>query len=83
MMALIEKVTREPDEVGPDDVDAVRAAGVGDEAIADGLAICFAFNLVNRLADAFGYSWSSEAHREQGARALVRFGYRVPGFLLR
>ncbi len=83
MLKLIDKVTREPERVTSEDVDEVRAAGVSDEAIADGLAICFAFNLVNRLADAFGYSWTSETHRNQGAETLVRFGYRVPGFLLR
>ena len=83
MLELIDEVTREPERVTSESVDEVRAAGVSDEAIADGLAICFAFNLVNRLADAFGYSWSSETHRTQGAETLVRFGYRVPGFLLR
>ena len=51
-------------------------------AIEDGLAICFAFNLINRLADAFEYDWDSERHRSQGARALVRFGYRIPRFLM-
>jgi hypothetical protein len=83
MIELIENVTRDPDRVATRDIDVVRAAGVSDKAIADGLAICFTFNLVNRLADAFGYSWSSEEHRRQGAKALVRFGYRVPGILLR
>jgi AhpD family alkylhydroperoxidase len=80
---LIEKVTRDPARVTARDIDAVRATGVTDEAIADALAICFVFNLVNRLADAFGYSWSSGEHRRQGADALVRFGYRVPGIHLR
>jgi uncharacterized peroxidase-related enzyme len=83
MVELIDKVTREPERLTSEDVDEVRDAGVSDEAIADGLAICFAFNLVNRLADAFGYSWTSETHRSQGAESLVRFGYRVPGFLVR
>jgi len=45
---------------------------VSEAAIEDGLAICFAFNLINRLADAFGYDWDNERHRAQGARALVR-----------
>jgi hypothetical protein len=55
---------------------------VSEAAIEDGLAICFAFNLINRLADAFEYDWDNERHRSQGARALVRFGYRVPRFLM-
>ena len=80
MIRLIEKVSQDPDLVTTQDVDVVRAAGVSEE---DGLAICFAFNLINRLADAFEYDWDSERHRSQGARALVRFGYRVPRFLMR
>jgi hypothetical protein len=61
-----------------------QAWAITDEDIGeDGLAICSAFNLVNRLADAFEYDWDNERHRSQGARALVRFGYRVPRFLMR
>jgi uncharacterized peroxidase-related enzyme len=83
MIRLIEKVSQHPDLVTKQDVDAVRAAGVSEAAIEDGLAICFAFNLINRLADAFEYDWDNERHRTQGARALVRFGYRAPRFLMR
>ncbi|HZA71528.1 MAG TPA: carboxymuconolactone decarboxylase family protein [Propionibacteriaceae bacterium] len=83
MIRLIEKVSQYPDLVTTQDVDAVRAAGVSEAAIEDGLAICFAFNLINRLADAFEYDWDNERHRTQGARALVRFGYRAPRFLMR
>jgi hypothetical protein len=43
----------------------------------------FVFNLVNRLANVFGYSWDTEEERSLLARALHRTGYRVPGFLLR
>ena len=83
MIRLIEKVSQYPELVTKQDVDAVRAAGVSEAAIEDGLAICFAFNLINRLADAFEYDWDNERHRSQGARALVRFGYRIPRFLMR
>jgi uncharacterized peroxidase-related enzyme len=83
MVRLIQKTTQSPDSVTTDDVDALRATGVTDAAIEDGLAICFAFNLINRLADAFGYGWDSDRQRAQGARALIRFGYRVPRFLMR
>ena len=83
MIRLIEKVSQYPELVTTQDVEMVRAAGVSEAAIEDGLAVCFAFNLINRLADAFGYDWDNERHRDQGARALVRFGYRVPRFLMR
>jgi hypothetical protein len=33
MMGLLEKVTRTPDLVAPDDAEAVRRAGVPDDAL--------------------------------------------------
>lgn len=80
---LLEQVTKDPDGVTSADVDAVRAAGVSDDAIADALVVCFLFNLINRFVDAFGAGWDSDEQRAQGARALVRFGYKVPKFLVR
>jgi uncharacterized peroxidase-related enzyme len=82
-MELLEKVTLAPDRVGPADVEAVRAAGVSDGAIVDALYVCFLFNTVNRLANAFGYSWQSDADRVKLAAGLNRIRYRVPEFLLR
>jgi len=49
-------VTLTPADVTPDDVDAVRAAGVSDEAIEDALAVCACFNLIDRIADSFGFA---------------------------
>jgi len=80
---LLEQVTQDPDGLTSADVDAVRAAGVSDDAIADALVVCFLFNLINRCVDAFGCGWDSDRHREQGAKALIRFGYKVPKFLVR
>jgi hypothetical protein len=69
--------------VSADDVAAVRAAGITDVAIVDTLDVAFVFNLINRLANVFGYSWETEEERLLLARALHRMNYRVPGFLLR
>jgi len=83
IFALLERVVANPGAVAVDDVEAARAAGAADDAIVDALYVAFMFNLVNRLANAFGYSWESEEERLLLARALHRIGYRVPGFLLR
>jgi hypothetical protein len=40
------------------------------------------FDLVNRLADAFDFSFGNEDRRLAEARALVRIDYRVPSFFL-
>lgn len=56
MLGFLETVTLRPESVGPDDADAVRAAGVTDEAIVDALLVCAYFNLIDRLADSFGFT---------------------------
>lgn len=56
MLSFLAKVTLEPAAVGPADAEAVRAAGVSDEAIADALYICAFFNLIDRLADSFAFT---------------------------
>ena len=82
-MELIERVTLTPDEIDRGNVDSVRAAGVSGAAIRDALYVCFVFNTVNRIANAFDYGWQSESDRLKLAHTLNRIRYRVPGFLLR
>jgi len=82
-LRLLEKVTREPDAVTGADIDAVRAAGVPEDGIVDALHVNVIFNLVNRLANAFGFSWDSNAHVQTGAKVCHRLSYKVPGFVLR
>lgn len=80
MLGLIEKLAIEPELVRPEDVEPVRSAGVSDDGISDALAVLFVFNVLNRFADAFAYGWDSDRHREKGAEALVRYGYKLPTF---
>jgi hypothetical protein len=37
------------------DADAVRAAGVSDQALRDAATVCSLFNMIVRLADSFGW----------------------------
>jgi alkylhydroperoxidase family enzyme len=55
-LGLLEKVTLRPQDVDVADVDAVRAAGVSDAAIEDALTVGACFNVIARLADAFGFT---------------------------
>jgi hypothetical protein len=59
------------------------AAGVSEAAIVDALYVCFLFNVVNRMADALAYDYSTEADALEVASILNRIEYRLPGFLLR
>jgi AhpD family alkylhydroperoxidase len=83
MLPLLEKVTLKPDQVTSADVEAVRAAGVPDEAIVDALHVNLIFNIMNRLANAFDFSWDSEQHVRIGAQVIHRVSYRSPRFLMR
>lgn len=82
MLGLLEKLTLAPETVGPADIQPLKAAGLSEAAIVDGLNVCFLFNTVNRLANAFGYDWGNEANARRGAKFLNRAGYRIPQFLL-
>ena len=55
MLGYLEAVTVRPGDVRPEDAQAVRAAGVSDQAIVDALLVAAYFNLIDRLADSFGF----------------------------
>jgi uncharacterized peroxidase-related enzyme len=62
--------------VDADEMRAVLAAGASREQIEDGLAVCFAFNTINRLADAFGFFVPGPKAFEAGPKFLLARGYR-------
>ncbi len=55
---------------------ALLAAGVSRAQVEDAVAVCFAFNTVNRLADAFGFFVPGPEAFEAGAKYLLAHGYR-------
>ena len=63
-------------KVGAEDVREVLAAGVSPQQVEDALAVCTAFNITNRLADAFGFEPLSPEGFEAGAKYLLKRGYR-------
>lgn len=81
VLRFLEKVTRTPDQVAAQDLEGVRDAGVSDEAVVDALHVNLIWNVVNRLALAFGYELR-DGQLLKGTRSLHRFGYRFPGFLM-
>jgi AhpD family alkylhydroperoxidase len=82
VLTLLERLTTDPDSFGPPDVDAAREVGVPDDAIIDALHVLFVFNTVNRMANAFDWSWDSTEHVEVAAKVIHRISYRLPGFTL-
>jgi alkylhydroperoxidase family enzyme len=83
VLPLLEKATRDPAGIRRSDVDAVRAAGVPDEAIADALYVNLIFNVMNRLANALDFQWDSDEHVRLGAQVIHRINYKLPRLLMR
>ena len=77
MLGFLEKLTLRPEELGPSDADAVRAAGVSDEAIVDAIHVAALFNMIVRLADSLGWdvpTWESCLARGE---AMLSRGYSL------
>jgi AhpD family alkylhydroperoxidase len=65
----------------PYHADAGPDADLPESAVLEALRVNLVWNIINRLANAFGFTLRGN-HLHSGTRALNRFGYRMPGFLL-
>lgn len=73
-LRMLGTLTREQ-HIDEEDIRAVLAAGVTPQQIRDALAVAFAFNITDRLADVFGFEVAGQAAMMAGARHLLRRGY--------
>ena len=77
-LALLEKMTKMPHALTPEDVRVVIRAGVSKPAIEEALEVAFLFNILDRLADAMG--WAVPARDsgayEAAAKRMLSHGYR-------
>jgi uncharacterized peroxidase-related enzyme len=74
-LRMLGTLTREG-QVSAEDVSEVLDNGVSLEQVEDALAICYVFNVTNRLANAFGFAVLSPEGFQAGAKYLLRRGYR-------
>jgi alkylhydroperoxidase family enzyme len=76
-LGFLEKLTLSPAEVGPVDVAPLRSAGLSDQAIEEALYVCFLFNVMDRLADAFDFRLPTEEGFQRNGRLLHTIGYGI------
>jgi AhpD family alkylhydroperoxidase len=74
-LLMLGKLTREH-AVDADDIRAVLAVGASRQQIEEALAVCYSFNVIGRLADAFGFFVPGSKPLEAGAKYLLSRGYR-------
>jgi AhpD family alkylhydroperoxidase len=74
-LLMLGKLTREH-TITADDMRTVLAAGASRKQIEDALAVCFSFNVIGRLADAFEFFVPGPEAFEGGAKYLLARGYR-------
>lgn len=75
-LRLLRKLTKEH-AVTVDDMRETLAAGVSKAQIEDALAVCFSFNVITRLADAFEFEVGPRAAFDGGAKHLLKRGYSL------
>jgi alkylhydroperoxidase family enzyme len=77
VLPFLEKLTLRPDELEPADAEAVRAAGVSDEALGDAITVCALFSMIVRLADSLGWDVPTPERFRQRAPAMLEGGYAL------
>jgi alkylhydroperoxidase family enzyme len=76
-LGLLRKVTKDHGAVGVADIKALLDLGVTRAQIEDALHVCFAFNVITRLADTFNFFVGPRAAFDSGAKMLLTRGYRL------
>ena len=74
-LGFLEKLTLDPAEVRPADLQPLRAAGVNDAAIEDAIQVCVLFNIYDRLADSLNFYLPGPDGYAASGRSLLRRGY--------
>ena len=75
LLAYLEKLTLSPASTSAQDVEALRAAGWGDEAIYDAVTVCAMFNFYNRWVEGSGVQDMPQAAYDASGERLATIGY--------
>jgi len=76
-LGFLEKLTLRPHELTRADADAVRAAGVSDEALVGAIHVGALFNMIVRMADSLGFDVPPPESFAARADAMLSGGYAL------
>ncbi|HUI69298.1 MAG TPA: hypothetical protein VL354_02180 [Spirochaetia bacterium] len=74
-LAFLEKMTKHPTEVTPEDARLVLRSGVSREALTDAIAVASLFNIVARYSDALGFAIPTPQELDRAGDMLLKRGY--------
>ena len=81
-LTFLEALTLRPAEVTAATMRELKAAGLNDRAIREAAYVCFLFNVLDRLADAFNFTLPTEEEARKIGNMTFRLGYgiaKLPG----
>ena len=74
LLRFVRALTKLPTRVVQADIEAIRSAGWGDDAIHDAVAVCALFNFMNRYVEGLGIS-ANDAYFQLSGLRLHEGGY--------
>ncbi len=73
---MIEALTRDAAAPAPEQIAAMRAAGLSMRQIEEAIHICGAFNMIVRIADTLGFETPDVSPESGYGQAALKRGYR-------
>jgi alkylhydroperoxidase family enzyme len=74
-LGLLEKLTLRPEQVGPEDVKPLLAAGISPDAIREALHVLFLFSALNRWSDSLDFERPLGDDYQPSGKFLFEKGY--------
>ena len=76
-LRFLEKLTLRPAEISAHDVRALLEAGISHAGVKELIYVCFLFNVLDRLADAFDFDMPTEKGNARIGFLAYRLGYGI------
>lgn len=77
MLGYLEKMSSRPEQLSPEDLAPLRAEGLSDQAIKDGIYVCATFQIIIRIADALEFYVPDEDALDRAADGMLSRGYKM------